>query len=61
MFTTGAAAIVAAAIVSLVADFLAGAKSLLTLRSWWSARLEMTLAGMIGGSITYLVGFVPRT
>ena len=38
MITTGTAAIVAAAIVSLVAHFLVGAaKSLVTLRTWWSA------------------------
>jgi VIT1/CCC1 family predicted Fe2+/Mn2+ transporter len=50
MFTTGTAAIIAAAIVSLLAHFLAGAaKSLVTLRTWWSAGLEMTLAGAIVG------------
>jgi vacuolar iron transporter family protein len=57
MITTGTAAIVAAAIVSLVAHFLVGAaKSLVTLRSWWAAGLEMTLAGVIVGGATYLVG-----
>ena len=57
MITTGTAAIVAAAIVSLVAHFMVGAaKSLVTLRSWWSAGLEMTLAGIIVGGATYLVG-----
>ena len=57
MFTTGTVAIVAAAIVSLVAHFLVGAaKSLVTLRSWWSAGLEMTLAGVIVGGVTYVVG-----
>ncbi len=57
MFTTGTAAIVTAAIISLVAHFLVGAaKSLVTLRSWWSAGLEMTLAGVIVGGATYLVG-----
>ena len=50
MITTGTAAIVAAAIVSLAAHFMVGAaKSLVTLRSWWSAGLEMTLAGVIVG------------
>jgi len=59
MFTTGTVAIVAAAIVSLVAHFLVGAaKSLLTLRSWWSSGLEMTLAGLLVGGATYLVGLV---
>ncbi len=57
MITTGTAAIVAAAVVSLVAHFLVGAaKSLVTLRSWWSAGLEMTLAGVIVGGATYLIG-----
>jgi VIT1/CCC1 family predicted Fe2+/Mn2+ transporter len=57
MFTTGTVAILAAAAISLVAHFLVGAaKSLVTLRSWWSAGLEMTLAGVIVGGATYLVG-----
>ncbi len=62
MITTGTTAIVAAAIVSLVAHFLVGAaKSLVTLRSWWSAGLEMTLAGVIVGGATYLVGLALPT
>ena len=62
MITTGTAAIVAAAVVSLVAHFLVGAaKSLVTLRSWWSAGLEMTLAGVIVGGATYLVGLALPT
>ena len=57
IFDTGTAAIVAAAAVSLVAHFLVGAaKSLVTLRSWWGAGLEMTLAGVIVGGATYAVG-----
>jgi vacuolar iron transporter family protein len=57
IFWTGTKAIVAAAIVSLIAHFLVGAaKSLVTLRSWWSAGLEMTLAGVIVGGATYAVG-----
>ena len=49
--------VASAAIVSLVAHFLVGAaKSLVTLRTWWSAGLEMTLAGVIVGGATYLVG-----
>jgi VIT1/CCC1 family predicted Fe2+/Mn2+ transporter len=57
IFYTGTVAIVAAAVVSLVAHFLVGAaKSLVTLRSWWSAGLEMTLAGVIVGGATYVVG-----
>ncbi|MGI8505299.1 MAG: VIT1/CCC1 transporter family protein [Solirubrobacteraceae bacterium] len=62
MITTGTAAIVAAAVVSLVAHFLVGAaKSLVTLRTWWSAGLEMTLAGLIVGGATYLVGLALPT
>ena len=61
-FTTGTLAIVAAAIVSLVAHFLVGAaKSLVTLRTWWSAGLEMTLAGVIVGGATYLIGLALPT
>jgi vacuolar iron transporter family protein len=57
MITTGTTAIVAAAVVSLAAHFLVGAaKSPVTLRTWWSAGLEMTLAGVIVGGATYLVG-----
>jgi VIT1/CCC1 family predicted Fe2+/Mn2+ transporter len=57
IFWTGTRGILAAAVVSLVAHFLVGAaKSLVTLRTWWSAGLEMTLAGVIVGGATYLVG-----
>jgi VIT1/CCC1 family predicted Fe2+/Mn2+ transporter len=57
IFTTGTLAIVVAAIVSLVAHFLVGAaKSLVTLRSWWAAGLEMTLAGVIVGGALYVIG-----
>ncbi len=57
MITTGTIATIAAAVVSLVAHFLVGAaKSLVTLRSWWAAGLEMTLAGVIVGGALYLVG-----
>ncbi len=56
-FATGTVAIVVAAVVSLVAHFLVGAaKSLVTLRSWWAAGLEMTLAGVIVGGATYVLG-----
>jgi VIT1/CCC1 family predicted Fe2+/Mn2+ transporter len=59
MFATGTAAIIAAAIVSLVAHFLVGAaKSLVTLRTWWAAGLEMTLAGIIVGGATYAAGLI---
>ena len=57
MITTGSVAIIAAAVVSLIAHFLVGAaKSLVTLRSWWSAGFEMTLAGAIVGGAMYLIG-----
>ena len=57
MFTTGTVAIITAAFVSLVAHFLVGAaKSLVTLRTWWSAGLEMTVAGALVGGATFLVG-----
>jgi vacuolar iron transporter family protein len=57
IFTTGTTAIIWAAIVSLVAHFLVGAaKSLVTLRSWWASGLEMTLAGVIVGGATYVIG-----
>ncbi|HXN90901.1 MAG TPA: VIT1/CCC1 transporter family protein [Candidatus Sulfotelmatobacter sp.] len=53
----GTTGVVTAAVVSLIAHFLVGAsKSLFTLRKWWSAGLEMTLAGVIVGSITYVLG-----
>ncbi len=62
MFTTGTVAIIAAAVVSLLAHFLVGAaKSLVTLRTWWSAGLEMTLAGVIVGGGLYLIGLVLPT
>jgi vacuolar iron transporter family protein len=57
MITTGAPAIIAAAIVSLIAHFMIGAaKSLVTLRSWWSAGFEMTLAGAIVGGAMFGIG-----
>jgi VIT1/CCC1 family predicted Fe2+/Mn2+ transporter len=62
IFTTGTVAIAVAAFVSLVAHFLVGAaKSLVTLRSWWSAGLEMTLAGVIVGGALYLIGLALPT
>jgi len=62
IFTTGTVAIVLAAVISLIAHFLVGAaKSLVTLRTWWSAGLEMTLAGVIVGGATYLVGLALPT
>jgi VIT1/CCC1 family predicted Fe2+/Mn2+ transporter/rubrerythrin len=56
-FLTGTVAIILAGIISLIAHFAVGAaKSLFTLRSWWSSGLEMTLAGVIVGGATYAVG-----
>jgi vacuolar iron transporter family protein len=56
-FLSGTAGVVVAAAVSLVAHFGVGAaKSLFTLRSAWSAGLEMTFAGLLVGGVTYLLG-----
>ena len=58
-FLRGTTGVVVAFVVSLLAHFLVGAaKSLCTLRTWWSAGLEMTLAGVIVGSITYALGLL---
>ncbi len=58
-FLHGPPAIIVAAIVSLAAHFLVGAaKSFVTLRSWWSSGLEMTLAGVIVGGVLYGVGLL---
>jgi VIT1/CCC1 family predicted Fe2+/Mn2+ transporter/rubrerythrin len=58
-FLRGTTAVVVAAVVSLIAHFLVGAaKSLFTLRKWWSAGLEMTLAGVIVGGATFALGLV---
>ncbi len=56
-FMAGIPAIIAAAVVSLVAHFAVGAaKSLITIRSWWSSGLEMTLVGAAEGVVTYVIG-----
>jgi VIT1/CCC1 family predicted Fe2+/Mn2+ transporter/rubrerythrin len=55
----GNAGVIWAAIVSLIAHFIVGAaKSLFTLRSWWSSGLEMTVAGIIVGGATYILGLL---
>ena len=55
----GTTGVITAAVVSLIAHFLVGAaKSLFTLRKWWSAGLEMTLAGIIVGAVTYGIGLL---
>jgi vacuolar iron transporter family protein len=56
-FLRGTTAVLVAAVVSLIAHFLVGAaKSLFTLRTWWSAGLEMTAAGVIVGGATFVLG-----
>ena len=58
-FMNGIWAVVAAAVVSLVAHFLVGAgKSLLTVRSWFSSGMEMTVVGAIEGAVTYGIGLM---
>jgi vacuolar iron transporter family protein len=57
----GTPAILWATGISLFAHFLVGAaKSLFTLRSWWSSGLEMTAAGIIVGGATYALGVLFR-
>jgi vacuolar iron transporter family protein len=56
-FMAGLPAIIVAAVISLIAHFAVGAaKSLITIRSWWSSGLEMTLVGAIEGVVTYALG-----
>ena len=56
-FFSGYTAIIVAGIVSLIAHFAVGAsKTLVTIRSWWSSGLEMTLIGAAEGIVTYIVG-----
>src|SRR5438045_7401766 len=51
-FMTGISAVVAAFAVSIVAHFAVGAvKSLITLRSWWAAGLEMAVVGVIDDEV----------
>ena len=53
----GSTAVIVAAVVSLIAHFLVGAsKSLFTLRTWWAAGAEMTVAGIIVGAVTFAFG-----
>ena len=57
----GTQGVVTAAVVSLIAHFLVGAaKSLFTLRTWWSAGLEMTVAGVIVGAVTFAIGLLVK-
>jgi VIT1/CCC1 family predicted Fe2+/Mn2+ transporter/rubrerythrin len=56
-FMTGTAAVITAAVVSLIAHFAVGAaKSLITVRSWWASGLEMTAVGAAEGAVTYAIG-----
>ena len=60
-FVGGITGIAVAFALSLVAHFAVGAaKSLFTLRSWWSSGFEMTVAGVIVGGGTYGLGFLFR-
>jgi predicted membrane protein (TIGR00267 family) len=56
-FMAGIPAVIVAAIVSLIAHFVVGAaKSLVTIRPWWSSGIEMTLVGAVEGVVTYAIG-----
>ena len=58
-FVSGTTAVAWAFAISLLAHFAVGAaKSLFTLRSWWSSGLEMTGAGVLVGGVTYALGLV---
>src|SRR6202042_802071 len=58
-FMSGLNAVIAAAIVSLAAHFAVGAaKSLITVRSWWSSGFEMTIVGAVEGAVTYGIGIL---
>jgi len=58
-FLHGVPAVIAAAIVSLAAHFAVGAaKSLITVRSWWSSGFEMTIVGAVEGAVTYGIGIL---
>lgn len=58
-FMQGIPAVIAAAIISLIAHFAVGAaKSLITVRSWWSSGMEMTIVGAIEGAVTYGIGIL---
>ena len=58
-FMQGVPAVIAAAIISLAAHFAVGAaKSLITVRSWWSSGMEMTVVGALEGAVTYGIGIL---
>jgi VIT1/CCC1 family predicted Fe2+/Mn2+ transporter/rubrerythrin len=56
-FMAGIPAMIVAAIISLVAHFgIGAARSLMTIRSWWSSGLELTAFGAVEGIVTYSIG-----
>ena len=56
-FLSGYSAVIISAVVSLLAHFAVGAaKSLVTVRSWWSSGFEMTFVGAVEGVVTYVIG-----
>jgi VIT1/CCC1 family predicted Fe2+/Mn2+ transporter/rubrerythrin len=58
-FMHGISAVIAAAVISLAAHFAVGAaKSLITVRSWWSSGFEMTVVGALEGAVTYGIGIL---
>jgi VIT1/CCC1 family predicted Fe2+/Mn2+ transporter/rubrerythrin len=58
-FMQGIPAVIAAAVISLAAHFAVGAaKSLITVRSWWSSGFEMTMVGAVEGAVTYGIGIL---
>jgi vacuolar iron transporter family protein len=58
-FMQGLPAVITAGVISLAAHFAVGAaKSLITVRSWWSSGLEMTAVGAIEGAVTYGIGIL---
>ncbi len=58
-FLSGLQAIFVAALVSILAHFAVGAaKSVVTVRRWWASGLEMTVAGILVGVVSYGVGLL---
>jgi VIT1/CCC1 family predicted Fe2+/Mn2+ transporter len=58
-FMHGLSAVIVAAVISLAAHFAVGAaKSLITVRSWWSSGFEMTVVGAVEGAVTYGIGIL---
>ncbi len=56
-FMSGYPAVIVSAIISLAAHFAVGAaKSLITVRTWWSSGMEMTLVGALEGAATFVIG-----